>query len=52
MGFLVGDQIDNKTEAHVAMSVRIAAWGLGLGALIGGVGFGVGVFLWGISRLG
>jgi len=48
MGFLVGDQIDNKTEAHVAASVRVAA----LGVVAGGVGFGLGWLLWGLSKLG
>ena len=48
MGLLVGDQIDNKTEAHVALSVRLA----GFGVLVGGVGFGIGWLLWGLSKLG
>lgn len=47
MGFLVGDQIDNKTEAHVAASVRIAALGLAAGAL----GVGLGFVMWGWAHL-
>ena len=38
MGLLVGDMIDNKTERHVAVSLRIACIGIGVGALLTGLG--------------
>lgn len=54
MGLLVGDQIDNKTEASVANSIstvaraiRIACYSIAFGAGC----FGLGFLLWGISRL-
>lgn len=32
------DQIDNKTEAHVAASVRVMCIGIGVGAFLTGLG--------------
>ena len=47
MGLFVGDQIDNKTERHIARSIRLLAVELGFGAIL----VGAGVLLWGLSRI-
>jgi len=38
MSFLVPDMIDNKTEAHLAQSVRLACIGIGAGFVLAGLG--------------
>ena len=38
MSLFVPDMLDNKTEAHLAASVRIAAIGIGAGFLLVGLG--------------
>lgn len=46
MGLFVPDMIDNKTEAHVAISIRVAAFGIGVGSVLAGLGF----IFWGLSK--
>jgi len=38
MGLFVGDQLDNKTERHIAVSLRLACLGIGIGGLLAGIG--------------
>lgn len=38
MGLFVPDMLDNKTEAHIAASVRLACVGIGVGFALTGLG--------------
>ncbi len=52
------DQIDNKTEAHVADSIRMVAQAVtvqvritGWSVAVGAAGFGIGWLAWGLGKL-